>query len=165
MERGLRGITPVRYSAAGWYRGELRREILRLKLNQDLSVLKAITFALQRNLPAKALLVPIPSWKTQKRANPLPALICRSLGRTTKTLLKRCRPNVGQHHLSRRQRLVNVKSAFTMHPDQQAWNISKVPIWIVDDILTSGATAQEALNTLKSAGLEVRGLICLGRTP
>jgi predicted amidophosphoribosyltransferase len=164
-ERGLRGVTPVRFNAAGWYRGALRREILRLKLNQDLSVLKAITFALQRSLPAKALLVPIPSWKTQKRANPLPALICQSLGRTTKTLLKRCRPTVGQHHLSRRQRLVNMKSTFAMHPDQQAWRISKVPIWIVDDILTSGATAQEALNTLKSAGLEVRGLICLGRTP
>ena len=164
-ERGLRGVTPVRFNAAGWYRGELRREILRLKLNQDLSVLKAITFALQRSLPAKALLVPIPSWKTQKRANPLPALICQSLGRKTKTLLKRCRPTVGQHHLSRRQRLVNMQSAFAIHPDQPPWRISETPIWIVDDILTSGATAQEALSTLKSAGLDVRGLICLGRTP
>jgi len=164
-ERGLRGVTPVRFNAAGWYRGELRREILRLKLNQDLSVLKAITFALQRSLPAKALLVPIPSWKTQKRANPLPALICQSLGRKTKTLLKRCRPTVGQHHLSRRQRLVNMQSAFAIHPDQPPWRISETPIWIVDDILTSGATAQEALGTLKSAGLDVRGLICLGRTP
>jgi len=165
MERGLRGITPIRFNAAGWYRGEFRREILRLKLNQDLSILKAITFALQRTLPAKALLVPIPSWKTKKRANPLPAMICRSLGRTTKTLLKRCRPTVGQHHLSRRQRLVNMKAAFAVHPDQQALSSSETPIWIVDDILTSGATAQEALNTLKNAGLEVRGLICLGRTP
>jgi predicted amidophosphoribosyltransferase len=164
-ERGLRGVTPVRFNAAGWYRGELRREILRLKLNQDLSVLKAITFALQRSLPAKALLVPIPSWKTQKRANPLPALICQSLGRNTKTLLKRCRPTVGQHHLSRRQRLVNMQSAFAIYPDQPPWRISETPIWIVDDILTSGATAQEALSTLKSAGLDVRGLICLGRTP
>ena len=164
-ERGLRGVTPVRFNAAGWYRGELRREILRLKLNQDLSVLKAITFALQRSLPAKALLVPIPSWKTQKRANPLPALICQSLGRNTKTLLKRCRPTVGQHHLSRRQRLVNMQSAFAIHPDQPPWCVSETPIWIVDDILTSGATAQEALSTLKSAGLDVRGLICLGRTP
>jgi predicted amidophosphoribosyltransferase len=164
-ERGLRGVTPVRFNAAGWYRGELRREILRLKLNQDLSVLKAITFALQRSLPAKALLVPIPSWKTQKRANPLPALICRSLGRNTKTLLKRCRPTVGQHHLSRRQRLVNMQSAFAIHPDQPPWSVSETPIWIVDDILTSGATAQEALSTLKSAGLDERGLICLGRTP
>ena len=100
MKRGLEGATPVRFNAAGWYRGELRREILRLKLNQDLSVLKAITFALQQSLPAKALLVPIPSWKTQKRGNPLPALICRSLGRTTKTLLKRCRPTVGQQSVS-----------------------------------------------------------------
>ena len=164
-ERGLRGVTPVRFNAAGWYRGELRREILRLKLNQDLSVLKAITFALQRTLPTKALLVPIPSWKTQARANPLPTMICHSLGRTTKTLLKRCRPTVGQHHLSRRQRLVNMQSAFAIDPDQRSWCVSETPIWIVDDILTSGATAREAINTLKNAGLEVRGLICLGRTP
>jgi predicted amidophosphoribosyltransferase len=165
VERGLRGITPVRFNAAGWYRGELRRQILRLRLNQDLSVLKAITFALQPTLPAKALLVPIPSWKAEKRANPLPALICQSLGRTTKTLLKRCRPTVGQHHLSRRQRLVNMKSAFAIDPDQRSRCVAARPTWIVDDILTSGATAQEALKTLKHAGLEVRGLICLGRTP
>ena len=164
-ERGLRGVTPVRFNAAGWYRGELRREILRLKLNQDLSVLKAITFALQRTLPTKALLVPIPSWKTQARANLLPTMICHSLGRTTKTLLKRCRRTVGQHRLSRRQRLVNMQSAFAIDPDQQSCCVSKTPIWIVDDILTSGATAREAINTLKNAGLEVRGLICLGRTP
>lgn len=165
MERGLRGITPVRFNAAGWYRGELRLHILRLRLNQDLSVLKAITFALQPTLPAKALLVPIPSWKAEKRANPLPALICRSLGRTTKTLLTRCRPTVGQHHLSRRQRLVNMKSAFAIDPDQRSRCVATRPTWIVDDILTSGATAQEALKTLKNAGFEVRGLICLGRTP
>ena len=165
LDQALRGGNPVRFIAAGWYRGELRREILRLKLNQDLSVLKAITFALRQTLPVKALLVPIPSWKTQKRANPLPALICQSLGRTAKTLLKRCRPTVGQHHLSRRQRLVNMQSAFAIAQDQQSWCVSETPIWVVDDILTTGATAREAVNTLKSAGLEVRGLICLGRTP
>ena len=165
MKLGLRGITPVRFNAAGWYRGELRSEILRLRRNQDLSVLKSITFALQRILPANALLVPIPSWKADKRSNPLPPLICRSLERTTKTLLERCRPTVGQHHLSRSQRLVNMQSAFAIHPDQRSRCISATPTWIVDDILTSGATAQEAIKTLKNAGWEVRGLICLGRTP
>ena len=164
-ERGLRGVTPVRFNAAGWYRGELRREILRLKRHQDVSVLKAMTFALKQTLPAKAHLVPIPSWKAERRANPLPALICQSLGRTTRTLLKRCRPTVGQHHLSRHQRLVNMKSAFAIHPDQQSCFGSPTPIWIVDDILTSGATAKEALRTLQNSGFEVKGLICLGRTP
>ena len=162
---GLRGLTPIRFNAAGWYRGELRRTILRLKRNQDVSVLKAISFSLQRTLPAEALLVPIPSWKAEKRANPLPPLICQTLGRCTKTLLKRCRPSVGQHHLNRHQRLVNMKSAFTIDPDQRSSCVSPTPTWIVDDILTSGATAQEAMKTLRNEGLEVRGLICLGRTP
>ena len=162
---GLQGITPVHFHAAGWYRGELRRAILRLRHSQDLSALKALTFALQKALPAKAVLVPIPSWKAEKRANPLPALICKSLGRTTKTLLKRCRRTVGQHHLDRRQRLVNMKSAFAIHTDQWSLRLPATPTWIVDDILTSGATAQEALKTLNNAGVDVRGLICLGRTP
>ena len=165
MTLGLQGITPVHFHAAGWYQGELRREILRLRHNHDFSALKALTFALQQTLPTKALLVPIPSWKAEKRANPLPALICRSLGRTTKSLLKRCRPTVSQHHLSRRQRLVNMKAAFAIHPDQRSRRVSATPTWIVDDILTTGATAQEAIKTLKNAGWEVSGLICLGRTP
>ena len=127
MERGLQGVTPVRFNAAGWYRGELRREILRLKLNQDLSVLKAITFALQRSLPAKALLVPIPSWKTQKRANPLPALICRSLGRTTKTLLKRCRPNRGPTPSQSPSAACEHEICFRDTPRSAAWCVSKHP--------------------------------------
>ncbi len=165
MEMGLKGITPVRYHSAGWYRGELRREILRQRVKQDRSVLQAITFALRKVLPANALLVPIPSWKAEHRANPLPTLICRSLELTTQRLLKRCRRTVGQHHLVRNQRLVNMQSAFEIDPDHQARPVKKAPTWVVDDILTSGATATEALQTLKQHGVEVQGLICLARTP
>lgn len=162
---GLRGIAPIQFHAAGWYQGELRREILKLRRTSDRCVLKAMTNALERALPTKALLVPVPSWKQKKRANPLPALICQSLGRTTKALLKRCRATVGQHHLKRHQRMVNMRSAFEIDPDQDIWTATRTPTWIVDDILTTGATAQEAMETMKNAGVEVRGLICLGRTP
>lgn len=165
LKFGLRGIKPVQFHAAGWYRGQLRREILRQRLRKDLSVLRAMTRPLGLNLPTKAVLVPIPSWKTEKRANPLPILICRSLGRRTQNLLRRSRSTVGQHHLSRQQRLLNMKSAFVMHPDHKDWICKGSPTWVVDDILTTGATAREALETLKGKGVDVRGLICLGRTP
>ena len=36
---------------------------------------------------------------------------------------------------------------------------------IVDDILTSGATAESAALCLKQGGWRVRGLLCLARTP
>ena len=36
--------------------------------------------------------------------------------------------------------------------------------WIVDDILTTGATALAAHDALEQAGYPVRGLICLART-
>ncbi len=38
-------------------------------------------------------------------------------------------------------------------------------LWLVDDILTSGATAQAAMDALNDQGVKVSGVICLGRTP
>ena len=161
---GIRGLTPVRYRAAGLYRGKLRCLILRQRVQPNPSALKAITFALRRSLPANALLVPIPSWKRKRRANPLPDLVCQSLQRSRRGLLKRCRPTVGQHRLSRNQRRLNMRSCFAIHPEARLHSVIDSPIWIVDDILTTGATAQEAFDPLRREGLDVRGLLCLGRT-
>ena len=73
---------------------------------------------------------------------------------------------MGQHHLSRRQRLVNMQSAFAIHPDQPpCCAFLTTPIWIVDDILTSGATAQEALSTLQKRWIRCQGVDLPGAHP
>jgi predicted amidophosphoribosyltransferase len=113
------------------------------------------------------LLVPVPSWKRQ--ANPLPPLICQ-LGRAewgfrSVALLERSRPVLGQHHLHRAMRQENQRGAFTCtrrpHPKEARMH----PVYLVDDILTTGATALHASLALQGAGWRVQGLICLARTP
>ena len=157
--------------AAGWYEGELRNLILQLRCHPDRRLLHALTEGLGAALPNDAVLVPIPGWKAESRSNPLPLMICQSLQRTTRSLLKRSRPTVGQHHLNRQQRMTNQRGSFVVDPgvaisrpvlstDERA-----PELWLVDDILTSGATALAAMDALNVRRMTVSGVICLGRTP
>ena len=114
--------------------------------------------------PTEALLAPIPSWK-KKRGNPLPNLIAAWCGQPSTTLLPRTRPGITQHHLNRSMRMHNLTGAFHAAPAPQISLQSKTTVWLVDDILTTGATALAAQKALNEAGHSVRGIICLGRTP
>lgn len=63
--------------------------------------------------------------------------------------LKRTRPTPTQTALSRRQRLENVKKAFSVNSLEQAKNLSLI---IVDDVLTTGATTSACAHALRKAG-------------
>ena len=168
---GLQGSEPLPWHAAGWYEAELRRLVLRLRTTPDTSVLHSLCRELRNSLAQRALLIPIPGWKAQARANPLPQLLCRSLQRPCVPVLKRCRPTVGQHHLNRRQRLLNQQGSFQVLEERHSpitplgllsWNGADV--WLVDDIVTSGATAMAARDALQTSGIVTQGVICLART-
>jgi predicted amidophosphoribosyltransferase len=116
---------------------------------------------------AGALLVPVSSWK--RAGNPLPLLLARALvaasaGQTqlAPQLLHRSRPTLGQHHLGRSLRARNLQGAFTA---QACAEQPARPLWLVDDILTTGATAWSAAQALQAAGHSVQGLLALARTP
>ncbi|MGB1196901.1 MAG: ComF family protein [Synechococcus sp.] len=168
---GVQGQHPCPWTAAGWYDGALRQLILQLRRHPDLRLLHALTDGLGAALSNDAVLVPIPGWKAESRRNPLPTMICRSLQRTTRSLLKRSRPTVGQHHLNRQQRMTNQRGSFVVDAGVQVPRSVQDPqgealeLWLVDDILTSGATARAAMDALNNQGITVRGVICLGRTP
>ena len=145
--------------------------VLRLRTTPDASVLHSLCRELRNALAQRALLIPIPGWKAQARANPLPQLLCRCLQRPCVPLLKRCRPTVGQHHLNRSQRLLNQRESFevlkTNHPELPPWQTLRskdAQVWLVDDIVTSGATAMAASDALQTAGIVTQGVICLART-
>jgi len=168
---GLRGTDPLPWHAAGWYEAELRRMVLRLRVKPDPTVLQSLCGELRNTLSQRALLIPIPGWKAKARANPLPQLLCRSLQRPCVPVLKRCRPTVGQHHLNRRQRLLNQQGSFQVLRERHATvgevetlSSNAAQVWLVDDIVTSGATVMAARDALQTAGIVTQGVICLART-
>ena len=143
------------------YSKAFRHYLLALKRTPSHRILAALLNGLQPQLPSRqaGVLVPIPSWK-RRDANPLPEQMAAQLGRMNTHLLWRTKAGVSQHRLSRRQRLLNLTDAFQSTPAERS-----LELWLVDDILTTGATALAARAALTSAGHRVHGLICLARTP
>ena len=169
---GLKGRTPLCWWAAGLYEGRLRRQLLHLRTNPKGPLVGAITTHLAAALQAEAwpqrpLLVPIPSWKRQ--ANPLPGLLGRALtwqlGWRLAPLLQRSRPVLGQHHLGREMRWTNQAGAFRCTAPDGGRPAPRPPVLLIDDILTTGATACAAAAALEEQGWPVAGMVCLARTP
>jgi predicted amidophosphoribosyltransferase len=169
---GIHGLSPIPWWAAGLYQDRLRRQLLQLRKAPQRPLVGALIQNLAAGLQAEPwtrppLLVPIPSWK--KRANPLPGLLTRSLawqlGWRPAQLLQRSRPVLGQHHLGRDLRWANQAGAFRAGPSPERWGNSRPPVLLIDDILTTGATAYAAATALREQGWRVVGMACLGRTP
>lgn len=76
-------------------------------------------------------------------------------------LARRQRATPGQQTLNRRQRLHNLKQAFSLRPQ----NLKGQTIALVDDVMTTGATAEALGRLLKRAGAERVEVWCLARTP
>jgi predicted amidophosphoribosyltransferase len=72
---------------------------------------------------------------------------------------------LGQHHLGRQLRLANQEGAFAAKAAPAHQIGPRPPVLLIDDILTTGATACAAANALTSAGWRLAGLACLARTP
>jgi predicted amidophosphoribosyltransferase len=178
-EGGLQGDAPLLWCALGAYGSGLRRVLLRQRPRPQPALINALAAQLH-SLCATALhgtlLVPIPSWK--RASNPLPRLLAAGLEhsaggrcRLAEALLQRTRATVGQHHLNRRQRLANQLGSFVAAPPPTPGPMAGPSrcdagsLWLVDDILTTGATAVAAATALQQAGWRVEGLICLARTP
>lgn len=172
---GLQGHQPLHWWSLGWYDADLRRLLLQLRPDPRPALIAALADQLSHRLACNLswqertgargpVLVAIPSWK--RRSNPLPERLCqaleRSLGGQQRQLLQRSRATLGQHHLPRALRLSNQRGSFTV-TDRAPGRAPAVVL--VDDILTSGATAQAAAEALAAGGWPVAGLLCLARTP
>jgi len=172
-DRGLRGFTPLPWWAALSYSGQGRRALLNLRRQPRAAgvapLLPGLVGRLQQ-LERPALLLPIPSWK--RRANPLPQLLARQLQSRLRwpcqpALLTRSHPVLGQHGLNRELRWQNQQGAFRcLHrPGHPSLPVGCRTVLLVDDILTTGATACAAAAALEAMGWRVAGMACLGRTP
>lgn len=149
--------------AAGLYDGTLRQAIHRFKYDGELSLERPLAQLLTDTvLPALAawrptLLIPVPLHRERLRARGFnqTLLLARHLGRhlgcpvSARTLI-RSRPTPPQTGLSAAERSANLRGAFVLcHP------LPQERIILLDDVMTTGATARECARLLKDGGAEV----------
>jgi predicted amidophosphoribosyltransferase len=185
---GLHGATPLPWWSGGWYAGELRELVLQQRRQPQAGSLAAPLEGLLQQLAQaplsppqgprwrELLLVPIPSRRRQP--NPVPAvlteLLVEALNRRGQAALP-CRQQpelllrrgrvAPQRRLGRQQRWRNQWLSFCSLMPTHPAQAQQAGVVLVDDVLTSGATALAAQQALQSAGWTVAGLLCLARTP
>ncbi len=147
--------------AIGDYGGLLKEMVLRLKSSQrPLAVpLSRLMLAAAGNEPAylapeQVFCVPSEKAKVKQRGyNPaelLAMLIARHLGRPLELSLLKTRHTLDQDGLSGKERWANVADAFMVAPDSRV----RGKVLLVDDVLTTGATADSCARVLVEAGAD-----------
>jgi ComF family protein len=166
---GALGGFPV--LAGGAYEGALARAIQRLKYESRPDLARPLAALLVERCGSvlrqqNAALVPVPLHFSRlvERGFNQSALIARELARATglcarPRLLLRVRDTGRQAELDREARARNVEAAF---------RVSGGPLpraaFVVDDVVTTGATARACATVLEAAGVNVLGLCALART-
>lgn len=157
--RGLRGI--ARVHVAFHYHGTLERLVGNAKAAGRPAAVRACADLL-RAAPSSGLVVPIPETPGRRPGPHLATALARAVARRNglsfqRVLRQTRRPRI-QHALSAAERARNVADIFTSSPVPET-------VILVDDLLTSGATAISAAAALRAAGARRVELVCLARTP
>jgi ComF family protein len=76
--------------------------------------------------------------------------------------LLRVQATQAQHSLNRLSRQQNLAQAFAVNP-AQIKALQQSTVWLIDDIFTTGATAQSAAQSLRRSGVAVEGICTVAR--
>lgn len=113
--------------------------------------------------PAGGVVVPVPASPGRRLGPHLGSALARTCARRhdlpLRHLLVTTRLGAEQHRLSPAERRANVVGLFRCCTPSPAYVV------LVDDLITTGATASAAAAALRAAGAKRVDLICLARTP
>lgn len=163
-------VSEVPVSVAGIYGGPLARAITRFKYEprpELAAPLGRLLLPVARNLTlaSNSLWVPVPLHfeRLVERGFNQSALLARELARATHwpfaaRLLFRARDTGHQAALGRADRAENVQGAF------QVRVATAGSVVLVDDVVTTGATAEACILALRERGLRVQAVLALART-
>ena len=162
----------ARAIAVARYEGSLRRVVHALKFRGhdilasrcgELMAAAARAAGLDASLSA---VVPVPSTarRTRDRGYDPGALLAEEVGRRLgvpfRPFLSRARETPPQSRVPAARRRENVRGAFSASPRARGKSLL-----VVDDVMTTGATAFEAARALRDAGAVAVSLLVLARTP
>jgi len=165
---GCAGCPPVAFRFGqvcriGPYTGCLRSAVHRLKYSRRpvsarrLAGLLADAVAARGEGPAPDVVVPVPMHWVRRmargwnHARALGAGMARRLGVPVEPALRRVRNTPPQVHVPASQRAANVRGAFSAG---RTSDVGGATVLLVDDVMTTGATCNEAARTLLAAGAE-----------
>ncbi len=120
----------------------------------------------QQHLTLPTLVTPVPlHWQDQWRrgfnqAELFSRLLSKHLALEHFDQIKRIKRSQPQKELTRKQRINNLRNSFVVNGDLKGQSIA-----IVDDVMTTGATANTVSTTLKKAGATQVIVWVLARTP
>jgi ComF family protein len=117
--------------------------------------------------PDALLPVPLANKRLRQRGFNQAAMLARWLSESLdlpceETVLRRVKDTYAQQSLDAKSRKRNLRNAFDLMPDAQVKNRH---LALVDDVLTTGATAQALARLLMNAGAARVDVYCLARTP
>jgi ComF family protein len=164
-------------AAYGAYDGELRELIHLLKYERVESAVGVLARMLEeaiQKLELRAnsiLIIPVPLHRSKRRDrgfNQAELIARAALKRNVVTnvefatnVLERTRPTVSQIGLTRPQRAENIRGAFRV---QHLNRVQGREVLLVDDVLTTGTTANECARVLRKAGAEKVWVATVART-
>ena len=144
------------------YEGVLRELVLALKYEGRTSLIPFLAEQMAQEIlrslgnPPTDLLLPVPLHPVRLRergfnqAELLARALAEKLGIPCEAdLLIRCRPTLPQKELTRPERTLNVRGAFDL---RSGTGLEGSHVLLVDDLLTTGVTAQACAALLKKAG-------------
>lgn len=156
-------INSVQIYSPFFYKDEIQKLILNYKFKHKKSLYKLFSKLLfdyfnSSNLKEiltleNTIIIGVPSYKDRKnkRGYNHINLIVEELSKLLKIpyshkIIEKIKYTKPQHNLTYKQRYENIKNSFKINPE----NINKSNILIIDDIVTSGATASEIINLFKT---------------
>ncbi|MCM2265513.1 MAG: ComF family protein [Desulfuromonadales bacterium] len=160
----------ARVHAVGPYAGTLQEAVQRFKYHGQLPLERPLGILLAESLPSRGkpcpdLIVPVPLHRDRlrERGYNQALQLARQVGRRLSVpvepnLLRRIRATASQQGLDAVTRKSNLRGAFAVTAP-----LSGRHLLLVDDVLTTGATARECAGVLRQAGAASVEVAVLGR--